>query len=131
MRKLTVYVHSFEFPTVGFIDKEGAMHACAQAQATAFESLHRISGMLGNRYLTEEERTLLECVDRLCQKFGLEYEVVDLGTENFLKRLRLKLSGVKCPTVCYGKRMLQSAINEERLEKFLEEVVKSTDNAEG
>ncbi len=60
MKKVKVYIHSFEFPTVGFIDKEGAMHACAQAQTTAFESLYRISGMLGNRYLTDEEKTFLD-----------------------------------------------------------------------
>ena len=39
MAKLKVYLHSLEFPTVGFVDKEGAMHACAQAQKTAFERL--------------------------------------------------------------------------------------------
>jgi len=125
MRELKVYVHSFEFPTVGFVDKEGAMHACAQAQTTAFQSLHSISGMLGNRYLTDEERTFLDCIDRSCKKFGLEYEIIDIGTINFLRRLRLRLSGVKCPTVCCGKRILQGVISEEKLAKFLEETAKT------
>lgn len=39
MAKLKVCLHSLEFPTVGFVDKEGAMHACAQDQKTAFERL--------------------------------------------------------------------------------------------
>lgn len=73
---------------------------------TAFESLRHISGMLGNRYLTDEERKFLDCMDRLCQKFGLEYEIMDLGAMSFLKRLKLRLSGVKCLTICNGKRML-------------------------
>jgi len=58
MGKLKVYVHSLEIPTVGFVDKEGALHACAKAQTTAFQGLERFSN-LGNRHLSNEEREFL------------------------------------------------------------------------
>ncbi|MGC9346205.1 MAG: hypothetical protein ACP5ER_05395 [Candidatus Bathyarchaeales archaeon] len=95
MVKLEVYVCSLEIPTVGFVDKEGAMHACAQAQKTAFQGLERFSSIGGNRYLSDEEREVLMCVEDFCKDNGLEFEVVDLGIMGFLARLKLKMKGLR------------------------------------
>jgi len=40
--KLEVYVQLLELSTLEFVDKEGAMHVCAQAGKTAFQGLERV-----------------------------------------------------------------------------------------
>jgi len=119
MAKLKVYLHSLEFPTVGFVDKEGAMHACAQAQKTAFERLGSLSGLFGNRYLNDEEREVLMRVEDFCRSNGLEFEIVDVGPMNFLSRLKLRMKGLKTPSVCCGEKVLQGVPTEEGLRRLL------------
>lgn len=116
--KFKVYVHSFGIPTVGFVDKEGAMHACAQAQKTAFQGLQGIGSLLGSRYLCEEERKVLIQVEEFCRSNDLEYEVIDLGTKGFVERLGLKMKGVKAPAVCYGEKMFRGVPCDEDLKKL-------------
>jgi hypothetical protein len=120
MEKMKVYIHSSEIPTVGFVDKEGAMHACAQAQKTAFQGLGQVSGLLGNRYLCDEDEQVLVRVEDFCRSNGLEYSVVDLGTLSFLVRLRLRMKGVNAPAVCYGEKMFCGVPSEEDLKKLCE-----------
>lgn len=103
MKKLVVYVHSFEIPTIGFVDKEGAMHACAQAQKTAFQGLERVTSNIGSRYLPDDERETLMMLDNFCENEGLELEVVDLGTASFLTRLKMSMKGLKTPAICCGE----------------------------
>lgn len=119
MAKLKVYLHSLEFPTVGFVDKEGAMHACAQAQETAFERLGSLSGLFGNRYLNDEEREVLMRVEDFCKSNGLELEVIDVGPMNLPSRLRFRMKGLKTPSVCRGERVLQGVPTEESLGRLL------------
>ena len=122
MVKLKVYLHSLEVPTVGFVDKEGAMHACAQAQKTAFERLGSFSSLFGNRYLNEEERETLMRVEDFCRSNGLEFEIVDVGQMSFLSRLRLRIGGLKTPSVCCGERVLKGLPTEETLGRLLKPV---------
>lgn len=117
--KLKVYVCSLEFPTDGFIDKEGARHACADAQGTAFQGLQRVAGILGKRYLSDEERKVLMQVEGFCKNNGLEYEIIDLGTMSFLARLRLRMKGVRAPAVCCGEKMVLGVPCEEDFEMLL------------
>jgi hypothetical protein len=106
MAKLKVYVRSHEFPTVGIVDKEGAKHACAGAQATAFQGLGHLAGLFGNRYLSDEEREFLRHVEDFCTDNRLEYEIVDLGTLSVLTKMKLRLKGVKTPAIsCEGKTL--------------------------
>jgi hypothetical protein len=121
MAKLKVYLHSVEIPTVGFVDKEGAMHACAQAQKTAFEKLGGFSSLFGKRYLNEEEREALMRVEDFCRSNDLEFEVVDIGQVNFLSRLRLRMKGLKTPSVCCGERVLEGVPTEESLGRLLKQ----------
>ena len=119
MEKLKVYVHSSRIPTVGFVDKEGAMHACAQAQRTAFEGLGQRGSLLGDRYLRSGDEQVLMNVEDFCKNNGLKYDIVDLGTMSFLARLRLRIKGVNAPAIRCGERMLYGVPSEEDLEKFL------------
>jgi len=119
MAKLKVYVHSLEIPTVGFVDKEGAMHACAHAQKTAFQGLKNLSNTIGNRYLSDEEREVLIRAESFCKKSGLELEVVDLGTIAFLTRLKLKMTGLKTPAVRCGEKIVYGVPSEEDLIELL------------
>jgi hypothetical protein len=119
MEKLKVYIHSSEIPTVGFVDKEGAMHACAQAQKTAFEGLGQRSSLLGNRYLCSDDEQVLLRVGDFCKNNGLEYDVVDLGTISFLARLRLRMKGVNAPAICCGGKMVYGVPSEEDLKKLM------------
>jgi len=121
MKKLKIYVHSLEIPTVGFVDKEGAMHACAQAQKTAFQGLERFSRIGGNRYLSDEQREVLMRVENFCKDNGLEFEVVDLGTISFLKRLKLKMKGLKTPAIGCGEKILYGVPREEDLKELLKD----------
>lgn len=106
MARVRIYIHSHAVPTVGVVDKEGAMHACAQAQTTAFQGLGKVSSLLGNRYLTDEEREFLTRVEDFCINHRLEYETIDLGSKSFLARMALRLKGVRTPAIfCEGQRL--------------------------
>jgi glutaredoxin len=126
MEKLKVYIHTFEIPTVGFVDKEGAMHACAQAQKTAFQGLGQRSGLLGNRYLCNEDEEVLMLVEGFCKSNGLEYDIIDLGTMSFLARLRLRMKGVNSPAICCGEKIIWGVPSEEDLKKLLRRNQKAT-----
>jgi hypothetical protein len=119
MIKLKVYVSSFEVPTVGFIDKEGAMHACAQAQKTAFQRLEHHAGLFGKRYLPDEDREVLTRIENFCKNNALEYEVVDVGSMSFLAKLALRKKGIKTPAVCAGKKTLCGIPSDEDMKKLL------------
>lgn len=119
MAKLTVYVHSFEIGTVDFVDKEGAQHACAQAQSTAFQSLARLSGLFGNNYLCDEDRETLTRVEDFCQNSHIKYAVVDMGKLHFITRLRLRMKGIKAPTICCGSGKHQGVPRNEDLERLI------------
>lgn len=119
MDKLKVYVHSFEVPTVGFIDKEGAMHACAQAQKTAFQGLEHHADLFGKRYLSDEDREVLMRIDNFCKNNALEYEVVDVGRLSFLAKLGLRKKGIRTPAICVGEKTLCGIPSDEDMKKFL------------
>jgi len=119
MNKLKVYIHSFEMPTVGFVDKEGAMHACAQAQKTAFRGLERFSGLFGNRCLSDDERQFLMMVEAFCKNNGLEFEIIDVGTVNFLTRMKLQIKGLRTPAIKCGEKIVQGSLGEEDLKNLL------------
>lgn len=118
MKKLKVYICNVEIPTVGFVDKEGALHACAQAQKTAFQGLERFSS-LGNRYLSDEQRGVLMRVEDSCKNNGLECEIIDLGTMSFLARLKLKMKGLKNPAVSCGEKIVYGVPGEEDFKELL------------
>ena len=119
MAELRVYVRSFEVPTVGFVDKEGAMHACAQAQKTAFQGLERHAGLFGKRYLPDDDLEVLMRIESYCKNNALEYQVVDVGRLNFLARLRLRLKGVRTPAICSGEKTLCGIPSDEAMGKLL------------
>jgi len=110
---MKVYVHSLEIPTTGFVDMEGARHACAQAQKTAFTGLERFSSLFGNRYLTDKEREFLLQTEDFCRGHGLNLEIIDLGTVGFLEKLKLKIKGVTTPAICCGIRIIHRLPSEE------------------
>jgi hypothetical protein len=119
MVRLKVYVHSFEVPTAGFIDKEGAMHACAQAQKTAFQGLEHHAGLFGKRYLSDEDREILMRIEDYCKNNALEYEVVDVGSMGFLAKLGLRMKGIKTPAICSGEKTLCGIPSDEDIKKLL------------
>jgi len=119
MEKLKVYVHSFEIPTVDFVDKEGAMHSCAHAQRTAFQRLGQFSSIVGNRYLPDEEKKALTLVEDFYKNNDLEFEIIDLGTLDFLARLKLKMEGLKPPSISYREKKLYNALTMEDLKELV------------
>lgn len=128
MTKLKVFVCSSSIPAVGFVDKETAVHEqCvgyairSRAQETAFEGLKRVSGIVGNRYLSDEDLETLKRVEEFCNSNGLEFEVVDVGAMNFIQKLQLRLRGVRAPAVSYGDKIFLGVPSEEDLTKILEE----------
>ena len=119
MTKLKVYVHSFELPTTGFVDKEGAMHACAQAQKSAFQGLELHTGLFGQRYLSDEDREALMRVDKYCKDNGVGYEIVDVGRMHFWSKLGLRVKGIKPPALSWKEKTLCGVPSEEDIRSFL------------
>jgi hypothetical protein len=115
MMKLKVYVHSLKIPTVGFVDKEGAMHACAQAQRTAFERLSTFSNIFQNRCLTDDDRELLTKAEAFCRDNELELEVIDLGILSVFGRLKTRINGLRAPAICCEKRVFHGIPTENDL----------------
>ncbi len=105
MDKLKIYVHSFEIPPIGFVDKEGAAHACARAQKTWSKGLERASGLLGSSYLSDDERKALAQVESFCNNCDLEFEVVDLARVNFWTRLKWWMKQLHTPSISYKKKI--------------------------
>ena len=116
--KFKVYIHSIEPSTLGFVDKEGAEHACARAQLTAFTGLDRLAGMFGKRYLSDGDSRTLANVEEFCRTNNVEYEVSDLGQMNFLQRLVLRMKGIRTPAVYCEKRTVQGVPTEEDLRRL-------------
>jgi hypothetical protein len=119
MAKLKVYVHSLEPPTLGFVDKEGAQHACAQAQTIAFQGLQRLSGLFGNCYLTDQDRETLLMVEDFCRNNGLQFEVVDMGQMSFSKKLKSRMISMKTPAVCCQEQTFYGVPKQADLERLL------------
>jgi len=92
---------------------KGARLACAQAQKTAFTGLEHFSSLFGNRYLSDEEREFLLRTNDFCKEHGLNLKIIDLGTVDFLEKLKLKIKGVTTPAICCGKRIIHRLPSEE------------------
>lgn len=107
MEKLKVYVHSREIPTVGLVDKEGRVHACAQAQKIWAEGLEKFSGVLGRRYLSDEQMEALVQVESFCSNCDLEFEVVDLAKVHPFTRLRFWINRLQTPSISYKEKMFR------------------------
>jgi hypothetical protein len=117
--KLKVYVQSLEMPTVGFVDREGAMHACAQAQKSAFKGLERHAGLFGNRYLVDEEKETLMRIEDFCRNNHLEFDIVDLGTASLLEKVKMRVKGLKTPAVWCENRTFFGVPNEGDFKELL------------
>jgi hypothetical protein len=130
MAKLKVYVHSFEVPPVGLIDKEGATqpwahnaipwsHTGAQAQKTTFQGLESHADLFGKCYQSDEDREVLTRIDNFCKNNNLEYEVVDVRSMSFQAKLGLRTNGIKTPAICLGEKKLCGIPSEEDMKKLL------------
>ena len=95
------------------------MHACAQAQKTAFQGLEHHAGLFGKRYLPDGDREVLTRTENFCKSNALEYEVVDVGSLNFLAKLALRKKGIKTPAICTGKRTLCGVPSDEDMKRLL------------
>lgn len=124
LEKIKVYVYSLKVSTLGFVDKEGAQHACAQAGSTAFSGLKHYPGAMDNRYISEEEKKAIIAVENFCAKKGYEFEVVDLATAGFFTKIRLKAKGLmNFPAISYGEKIIHGVPTEDALAKLVENKV--------
>lgn len=84
--------------------------------ASSKNRFHRVGAFLkpiGSRYLSDEEREFLLRTDDFCKEHGLNLEIIDLGTVDFLEKLKLKIKGVTTPAICCGKRIIHRLPSEE------------------
>lgn len=126
LEKIKVYVYSLGVPTLDFVDKEGAQHACAQAGNTAFSGLKHYPGAMDNRYLSEEEKKAILTVENFCIKKGYEFEVVDLATTGFFTKLRSKAKGLmNFPAISYGGKVIHGVPTEEELIELVKKVAQA------
>lgn len=120
MEKIKVYVYSAKVSTLGFVDKEGAQHACAQAGSSAFAGLQHYASM-SDRYLSDNEKTAISVVKEFCRTRGnLEVEIMDLATEGHLMKTRFWLKGLRnFPAIAFGGIVIHGVPAEEDLEKLV------------
>lgn len=121
MEKIKLYVQSFDISTLGFIDKEGAQHACARAGKTVFSGLKHYPGSKLGRVLSEEERRAIRNVERFCERTNHELEVVDIGTIGFFRKVKLKVKGLtNVPAISYKDRVIHGVPTEENLKNLVQ-----------
>jgi glutaredoxin len=120
LERIKIYVYSFEISTLDFVDKEGALHACAQAGSGAFSGLRRYSGVLDKRYLCEKDRTAIVVVEGFCKEKGVDYEIVDVATVGYLNKMKYWMRGLrKFPTVAFRGKVFHGVPTEEAIEKLV------------
>ena len=121
LNKIKVYVYSRTVPTLGFVDKEGAMHACAQAGSSAFSGLKNYPGSMENRYLSVEEKSAIVMVEDFCKRSGGEFEVIDVAGCGFLTKMKLKTKGLtNFPAITFKEKVIHGVPTEETLRKIIE-----------
>jgi len=119
--KIKVYVHSLGIPTLGFVDKEGAMHACAQAGNSAFSGLKHYPGPMDNRYLSDEEKNAILMVEDFCERNGCEFEVIDVAKCGFLTKMKMKTKGLmNFPAIAFKEKIIHGVPTEETLRELIE-----------
>jgi glutaredoxin len=121
LEKIRVYVYSFKVSTLDFVDKEGAMHACAEAGSSAFSGLKNYPGFMDNRYLSDEERKAIIIVEDFCNKHSLEFETIDVATMGTLTKIKLKAKGLmNFPAIVFKEKVFHGVPTEETLKELLE-----------
>jgi len=121
MKKLQVYVYSVsEIPTADFVDKEGALHACARAGTMPFETMGRYpSGMDGSLISAEEKKAIIS-VESFCKNNGYMFEIVDFTKLSFWSKMKLKREGVKSfPAISCGEKILCGVPTEDELKELV------------
>jgi hypothetical protein len=121
MKKISVYVYSVsQIPTTDFVDKEGAMHACARAGNTPFETLRHYPRGLDSSLISNEQKNAIFSVESFCKSNGYDFEVVDFAKLNFLSKVKLRRKGVKSfPTASCGGRFLCGVPTEDDLRELV------------
>jgi len=121
MEKIKVYVYSLKVSTLGFVDKEGAMHACAGAGSSAFSGLKHYPGSMDNRYLSDEEKKAIIAVEDFCKEYNLEFDIIDVATRGFLTKMKLKAKGLmNFPSITFKEKVFHGVPTEETLKELLE-----------
>lgn len=120
MAKFKVYVYSVrQVPTVDFVDKEGAIHACAQAGNMPFETLSHCPANVDAGLLSVEERTAIANVGLFCKENDHKFEIVDFARLSFISKLKLRRKGVKSfPTISVAGANFTGIPTEDVLEKL-------------
>lgn len=121
LEKIKVYVSSFKVSTLGFVDKEGAKHACAHAGSSAFSGLRNYLGSMDNRYLADEEKKAIIIVEDFCNKHGLEFETIDVAMMGSLTRMKLKVKGLMSfPAIAFREKVFHGIPTEETLKELID-----------
>jgi hypothetical protein len=118
--RIRVYVYSSAVSALGFVDKEGAQHACAQTGGSAFAGLQHHAGM-SNRYLSDGEKSAIIAVEAFCKtRGGFDYEVVDLALEGYFAKAKCWLKGLRnLPAVALEKGVICGVPTEEDMKKLV------------
>ena len=121
MKKIRVYVYSVsQMPTTDFVDKEGAMHACAKAGNMPFETLRHYPRGVDESLIFNEQKSAVLSVESLCKNSGYDLEVVDFAKLSFLSKMKLRGKGVKSfPAISCGERFLCEVSTEDDLKELV------------
>jgi hypothetical protein len=115
--KIVLYVRTVELPSGRFVDREGALHACAQAGSLPFQGLKGASHLIGRVYLDADWQAL--CIAQALQENkGVEVEVVDVSRSFWLRRKLRRLGIRKTPQFVVDGQLLPTITSVEQLGSF-------------
>jgi hypothetical protein len=121
--KIKVYVCSLkDISMENFVDRKSLGHPCARAtDKELFAGLRKLQAGSFNGVLSQREVEILDLVEQVSAKHGLEYEIVDLADCGFRAKFKFLIKGVKVPAIAFKDRILQGIFTEEDLEQMLQE----------
>lgn len=108
--KIKVYVSSFRgISTLDYVDKDSMGHPCVTSQhgENIFAGFKHLPQGSLDGYLTEDQVKAVEVVDEFCEEHGLEYEVVDLTTLSFVRKMKFIFRRTKAPTTSFKGKQIE------------------------
>lgn len=113
------YIQSFGISTLGMVDKEGAMHACAQAGSTPFTGLKDAVNR-PNRVYTDADWEALKIAEVLQKNTGVNVEIIDIS-QSFVQRLKLlSKGGIRTPQFVINGEKMPSITSVDQLASYLQ-----------
>lgn len=116
--KIRVYISNFKgVSTLDYVDKDSMGHPCVTSRhgENIFTGFRHLPKGSWDRYLTEDQRKVMDVVSKFCEENGLEYEIVDIENLSSLSKMKLMFKGIKTPTIIFRGKKIEGVPTKEDL----------------